>query len=68
MSHYFRAFLVVSMLVGMASTHAGFRKNGEDHNGFRKNGIQLNRLAFNGAKVDAQPQLSGIALDRVGVR
>ncbi len=68
MSHFVRVFLVASMLVGMASATAGFRKNGEDHNGFRKNGIQLNRLALNGAKVDAQPQLSGIALDRISVR
>ena len=68
MSHMFRVFLVASMLAGMANSQAGLRKNGEDHNGIRKNGIQLNRLAFNGAKADAQPQLSGIPLDRVGVR
>ena len=68
MSHLLRVFLVASMLVGMANSHAGFRKNGEDHNGFRKNGIQLNRIAFNGAKAEVQPQLSGIALDRIGVR
>ena len=76
MSHAFRVFLVTSMLVGIASAHAGealrspepkgISENGLSVNGFRKNGMSLNRLAFNGTQ--ARTQLSGIALDRIGVR
>ena len=81
MSHAFRVFLITSMLAAIASAQAaeatpspsrdGIRENGLSVNDLRKNGIQLNgmslnRLAFNGTQVQAQ--LSGMPLDRVGIR
>jgi len=67
MSHVFRVFLAASVLAGIASTHAGEVSNGLSINGSGKNGVTLNRLAFNGKKAEA-PKLSGLPLDRVGVR
>ena len=78
MSHLFRAALAASMLVGIGTACAGEAANGQDPNGWRLNGvslnalgingIQLNRLAFNGSRTDTPPQLSGIPLDRIGLR
>lgn len=78
MSRIVRAFLAASMLAGIAVAHAGeavkgldangIRKNGLDANGFRKNGLSMNRPALNGAGTETAPQLSGIALNQVGVR
>ena len=67
MSHFFRVFLVASVLAGIGGAHAGESPNGLGINGIRKNGVTLNRLAFNGQKAQA-PRVSGIALDRIGVR
>jgi len=67
MSHFLRALLIASMLVGIGSAHAGETANRNDLNGWRLNGLSINRIASNGMKTEA-PQLNGIALDRVRVR
>jgi hypothetical protein len=71
MSHFLRALLIASALVGIGSAHAGETANRKDLNGWRLNGVTLNglsinRVAFNGTQ--AQQQLNGVPLRNVGVR